>query len=182
MKSLFSVRYRWYLAATLTIAAVVAGVLVFGPHLPWGGARPSPDRESAVLGAGATVVYRTTYSVCGSTEETVQPAWPELIGKGAPEILARHPGWELAGFSAHQVVLQRTIEAMCPDMVRYRFLALADGRVVIYYGRTRDHLLLKEVSPIREVDLLPEDRHLLEKGVVLEGDLAVTQFLEGLEE
>lgn len=175
-------RYRWYLAATLALAAVVAGVLVFGPHLPWGGARPSPEGQATVLEEGATVVYRTTYAVCGSTEETVQPAWPELIGKGAHEILVRHPGWELASFSPQQVVLQRTIEAMCPDMVRYRFLALADGRVVIYYGRTADHLLLKEVSPIREVDLLPEDRHQLEKGVVLEGDLAVTQFLEGLEE
>ncbi len=172
-------RYRTkrYLIVLLSLAACVTAYLLF-PTI--GSERPQTVTQEGVLAEGAQVVYRTTYLICGSVVETTQPAWPELIGQPAEVVLDRHPGWRLVSFQPGRVELAREVEAMCPDMVANRFITTADGRVIVYYGKDRQHLLLKEIAPVSVQDLLPEDLARLEKGVVLSGDEEVSRFLEGL--
>lgn len=161
----------------VVLAAVLAAALVWWPSY---GRRERAVDQGAAVGEGAVVVYRTIYRLCGSREEKEEPVWPELVGRSQQEVVQRHPGWQLVSFAPDRIVLERQVEAMCPDMVRYRFVTISDDRVAVYYGRDPDHLLLKELSPLRAEGLLPEDRQVLGQGVVLEGDEQVAQFLEGL--
>lgn len=172
------VLYRKWTAIGFLVAAVLAASLAWWRYSPRGGER-AVDRGAALAG-GAVVVYRTTYLLCGSREEREEPAPPYLVGRTRQELESLHPGWEVVSFAPDRVVLERQVEAMCPDMVRYRYVTLSDGRVAVYYGREPGHLLLKELSPLRAEALLPEDRRALGEGVVLEGDEQVAQFLEGL--
>lgn len=166
-----------YAIGLITVAAVLAAALAFWPSY---GRRERAADQADVVGEGAVVVYRTIYLLCGSREEKEEPAWPELVGRPRQEVLQRHPGWQLVSFAPDRIVLERQVEAMCPDMVRYRLVTISDGRIAVYYGRDPGHLLLKELSSLPVEALLPEDRQVLGQGVILEGDERVTQFLEGL--
>jgi len=160
----------------LGVAAVVlAAVLV-----PLWRERHRVVDRSPVVAEGATVLYRTTHLLCGCREEREVAVWPELVGCTREEFMRHLAGWTLLSFSPTRVEVERQVEDMCPDMVRYRFLTIADGRVAVYYGRSREHLLLKEVTQVDARQLLPEDRELLEQGLVVEGDGEVERFLEGL--
>ncbi|MEW6547168.1 MAG: BofC C-terminal domain-containing protein [Bacillota bacterium] len=168
---------RWYLLAIVVLAVVVGTVLVFLPSFR------EHDRavhRSPVVLEGARVLYRTTYLLCGYREEKEEPVWPELVGCTEQEFMTRHPGWTLVSFGPTRIELERQVDAVCPEMVRYRFLTISDGKVAVYYGRSRDHLLLKELTTVRSESLLPEDRQLLQQGMVMEGDDQVARFLEGL--
>jgi hypothetical protein len=156
-------------------AVVVATVLV-----PFLRERHRAVDRSPVVAEGATVLYRTVHLVCGCREEREVPVWPELVGCTQEEVMKHLAGWTLVSFSPTRIEVERQVEDMCPDMVRYRFLTIADGRVAVYYGRSREHLLLKEVTAVDARQLLPEDRERLEQGLVLEGDSEVQRFLEGL--
>ncbi|MDI6895436.1 MAG: BofC C-terminal domain-containing protein [Bacillota bacterium] len=170
-------RAKRYLIVLGVAAAVLTTVLVLSPF--YRGHDRAVDR-SPVVGEGATVLYRTTYLLCGYREEREAAVWPELVGCTQEEFMKHHPGWTLLSFSPTRIELERQVEAICPDMVSYRFLTISDGKVAVYYGRSRDHLLLKEVTPVDARTLLPEDRELLQQGVLVEGDGEVTRFLEGL--
>lgn len=170
-------RARWYVVGILCLAVVVATALVV---LPWWRERHRAADRAAVIREGATVTYRTTYLKCGHREEAEEPVWPELVGCTEREFMQRHPGWNLVSFSPTRIELERQVDAMCPDMLRFRFLTISDGRVAVYYGGVRDHLLLKELTPVAAGSLLPEDRRTLEQGVVVEGDGEAARFLEGL--
>ena len=168
-------RARRHMALLGVTAVVVAAVLV-----PLFRERHRAVDRSPVVAEGATVVYRTTHLLCGCREEREVPVWPELVGCTREEFMKHLAGWTLLSFSPTRVEVERRVEDMCPDMVRYRFLTIADGRVAVYYGRSREHLLLKEVTAVDARQLLPEDRELLERGLVVEGDGEAERFLEGL--
>lgn len=171
---------RWVKGRGPVVALAVIGLVAVGLWSLGGHFRPGASGQPPRLAEGAVVIYRTTYLVCGAREETTRSAEPDLVGLSAAEVLARHPGWDLVSFAPGRVELERRVDGMCPEMVTYRFLTIADGKVTVYYGRRREHLLLKEISPARAEGLLPEDRAALEQGIVVVGDEALAQFLEGL--
>lgn len=168
-------RTRRHLVVLGVMAVVVAAVL-----LPLYRERHREVDRSPVVAEGATVLYRTVYLLCGCREEREVPAGPEMIGCTREELMEHLPGWTLVSFSPSRIEVERQVHGMCPDMVRYRFITITDGRVAVYYGRSREHLLLKEVTSVDAGQLLPEDRQLLEQGVAVEGDAEVERFLEGL--
>ncbi len=188
-------RGPWRLLVGVFLASLVLGVaLAFVTGLPdvnrflpkWlGGApgdnTPAGPSERVLVDARWTVVYTTTYRGCGDTVvETASPP-AEMHGLGLDGLRQLYPDWTVSVFEKGRVQLTRSVDGLCPEMDRYRFLRLENDRINVYLGRP-PKLMYKEFFTIDPTALRATDRDRLAAGVVVEGDEGVAELLEGLGE
>lgn len=160
------------------VAGIPALLLVL---LLWWWAFPQAKVHTEVtLQPGATITYRTEYRWCGHHSTISVPAGSTLVGADASRIRELLPGWHLRYMDASSVLLVRSVEALCPEDAPYRTVVLREGRVAVYYGRRPHEEAIKEITHLREEDLLDADKARLRQGVVVRGDQEVRRLLEGL--
>lgn len=184
------------LAALLLAAGGAAGYLA-ARDLPFGHGTPgktgaedgpvppdpgeAPSSWQPATGPLTTLVFKTFYSRCGGETTRTEPAGTALAGLTRTQVSQRFPGWQVDVFRPGQVVLTRIESGPCPDEAWFRTIGLQDGRVVVFAGRSGNRGPVLQDTGIHVDRLLPADRAKLEKGVEVQGDAGVWQFLEGLE-
>ncbi len=186
----------WKLFVGVFVASLVLGVgLAFvtglpniGRYLPkWlgntpgGRNTPAGPSDRILVDTGWTVIYMTTYRGCGDTvTENASPP-PEMLGLSLDGLRQLYPDWTVASFEKGRAQLTRSVDGLCPDMERYRYVRLENDRINVYLGRP-PKLMYKEFFTIDPKALRQADREQLVAGVVVEGDEGVAELLEGLGE
>jgi len=150
-------------------------------HSPGGRNTPAGPSERVVVEPQWTVVYMTTYRGCGDTVVETSAPPPEMIGLDLEELRQLYPEWTVAVFEKGRIQLTRSVDGLCPEMVRYRYVRLENNQINIYLGRP-PRLMYKEFIAIDPKTLGTADRKRLEAGVIVEGDDGVAELLEGLGE
>jgi len=163
-------------------AAVVLGGFVFG------------DLKELILSltghkaqlsnpASVQITYVTKYLKCGDIS-TVS----EQISRDEVDafIATLSEEWNAVGREDSGIQLLRTIDDYCPFHAKTRLITLSHGYVAVYRGNVPDaKFLIKEYKDLRESNLDPKCRSLLEKGVLVEDepdvvDEKVRLYLEGI--
>lgn len=149
--------------------------------------KPAPPVRAITLTAETRLVERTRYPACdGVVLETERPPTAVETGWRVADLLRSRDTWRLVEATPVRIVLERMQEGPCPPeaWLRYRTVALQEGRVAVFYGRPGDGG--KERGPLRLLTtvpaerLLPGDRRRLDQGLVVEGDPEAWHVLESL--
>ncbi|MGE5589087.1 MAG: hypothetical protein ACM3ZA_00445 [Bacillota bacterium] len=187
-------------ASVITVAGVATGYALTSARLRQP-ARPEPRFEEAraagqaaaegvtvpVIGPSTVLVVRTTYLKCDRTVEEALASTPDTVGLSLEAVRRFHPEWTVIDFTPERVVVREVKDAWCPgmdpaEMERYRTIGVRDDKVTVFWGKPQPDQPVKEVTTFPTDILQPQDRRLLERGYVVEGDEAVAQYLEGLAE
>lgn len=168
--------------------AFVTGLPNLGRYLPkWLGNAPSEQNTPAgptdrvLVDTGWTIDYMTTYRGCGDTVTETSSPPQEMLGLSLDDLRQLYPDWTIASFEKGRAQLTRSVDGLCPDMERYRYVRLEADRINVYLGRP-PRLMYKEFFTIDPEALRQADRERLEAGVIVEGDEGVAELLEGLGE
>jgi hypothetical protein len=148
-------------------------------RVPGGQNTPVGPSERVLVGGDWVVIFSTTYRQCGDTVIDTGPPPQEMIGLNLEGIRNLYPEWTVATFEKGKAQLTRSIDGLCPDMERFRYVKLEGDRVNIYYGRP-PKLMFKEFIVLEVEGLRQADRDRLSQGVTVEGDDGVAELLEGL--
>ena len=133
-----------------------------------------------VVGPETSLTYRVKYSRCNCEEEQRANPAP-FVGKDLKALKGAIADYEVTLFSKDYVILSRVVDALCPDMAKYRHITIKDGEVAVFYGKP-PHLMLDYPTGLRADQLRQEDKERLTAGVTVEGDEAAFTLLEGLSE
>lgn len=189
----------WAAMLLLVIIGAVMGFVIITRSTPWSDSRaekrpePPPLAPKAApvvekqgppvvtLGPEATVVYHTKYKTCGRVITSEPQRIPDqMVNLTAEQIRIAYPGWTIQDFRPDRLVLSATRDGLCPDMQKYRYIGIKDGKVAIFYGKPGEGELVKEVTAIEVSRLSPEDQEVLKKGITANGDSDVAAYLEGV--
>jgi len=180
----------------LWISSVLCFAVAFAAGYWWGAGLiprdflPESIRGPGQMGMGvgnvvapdATFTYIISYSECDDIEEIQETAGAYLAGMTEDEVAQAFPDWMILYFSPKQVTLAKEVGGMCEEHLLYRSIGIKDGIVTVYYGKKPDPGMVHTVTGIPVSRLLSNDRALLQAGIVVMGDEAVAEFLEGLSE
>lgn len=178
------------LATFLTLAGYWLAIRGEFPLRPGGPALNPPVVEEpsnafrVALTPETSIIFRTHYEQCGDEETRTIKAGEEHAGLDHQGLLDRYPGWEITYFGHDRVELLKREPGLCPEMARWRFIGIKEGRVAVFYGLPRPDAPVVEVTEI-EARWLPEaDRRRLEEGIPVEASKPeeIWRILEGLME
>ncbi len=157
------------------LSAWDATLPVTGDGVAGSGVNSAPG---VVVGPETRLTYRVVYSSCGCQEEQDSNPAP-FVGRDLKALKAAVADYEVTLFSKDYVILTRTVDSLCPDMARYRYITITDGEVVVFYGKP-PHLMVDYPTGVRVDQLRQEDKERLTAGVAVEGDEELFALLEGL--
>jgi len=178
------------LATFLTLAGYWLAVRGQFPLRPGGPGLTPPVAEEPSSASRVTltpetdIIFRTYYEECGDEEARTVKAGKEHAGLDNQGLLLRYPGWEITYFGRDRVELLKREAGLCPEMARWRFIGIKEGRVAVFYGLPRPDAPVVEVTEI-EARWLPEaDRRRLQAGIPVEASKPeeIWRILEGLME
>ena len=116
------------------------------------------------------LVLSHIYEKCGHTISDSTPG--SISYSSADELKARYPGYEITSGSGEEIVLSASVNAHCPH---HYFAVLKDNKISIsrlYDGQKTSVIKTDSAS------LSSQEKKLLEAGITLNSDEALTSFIE----
>ena len=171
------------------------------PVSPESSSRVAATLESTLvprIGPATQVVYRIRYAQTGEVVSEARAPEAEMLNLTLEGLKRLYPQYSVEEFSSRRVILARTVarsepvpraephppvaQPEAPGPQTYRTIGLHEGYVAIFKGRPGTGASLLRVTSIPAERLPWGERERLTKGIEVQGDEEVAQYLEGYEE
>jgi len=131
--------------------------------------------NSEVIDKSANFVYDYIYSDGVTVSETAgAPAF--VVGENENELKSSIDGWEIASFSADEIVLQKTFDEKSGQNY---VVGIYNGYIAVYYeAEDGGKPLLKEITDMRVDALSANETAKLEQGIPVTGNDALFKLLQ----
>lgn len=121
------------------------------------------------------------YKDCGEQETIREKASSEVVGMTRDEVAKLYREWQIESFSPQTVVLKITVNGVCKDHRKLRFVGVRDGKVAIYYGTPTDKPILKEMTDIEVASLIEQVQTALQQGIAFQTEEERLRIMEGIQ-
>lgn len=131
----------------------------------------------------ADTIFEQTihYTDCGEDETIREKASSEVVGMTRDEVAGLYHEWQIDSFTPKLVVLQLSVNGVCKEHRKTRFVGIRDGKVAIYYGTPTDKPIVKEITAIEVTTLPLQVQQELEQGIVYQTEEERLRIMEGLQ-
>ena len=124
------------------------------------------------------VVFETMYLECSHLETIEQDIDKEDINKDEEFFKDKYNDWKIKSFSEEKVELYKENQGICN---KHYVVKENNGYIAVYTLDSQGNQNLKEVTDIVTTYLPEEDIKLLEKGIMVNGDIELARTLSDFE-
>lgn len=131
----------------------------------------------------ADTIFEQTihYTDCGEDETIREKASSEVVGMTRDEVATLYHEWQIDVFTPKLVMLQLSVNGVCKEHRKKRFVGIRDGKVAVYYGTPTDKPILKEMTDITVTSLVEQVQQELKQGIVYQTEEERLRIMEGLQ-
>jgi hypothetical protein len=129
------------------------------------------------LNAKAKLIYITYYVGCG--DEVIEEKYlnDKYIGYTKSELAQHEINWDIDSFTSDEVKLKREVHDICGN---HYYIGIQSGYVALFRGIPGIKSTLVERTDIIADTLREDDRLILEKGLIINGEQEFLKIREGL--